>query len=398
MKNLPRLVLALLLTIILPLSGCWDRTEAEKLALVIGAAIDRLPDGQILLLCQTVDQSTRQMAGQPGERVNSNTSYHNWSASGSTLFDAIRRLTLSAPHRFYWPHCRVIVISERLARHNIVSVLDFLERDAEIKRSLWLFIARDTPENIFAAGTYNNLPPASLLAESVNTRQRNSWYAVARLNDFIRQLSTPGREAHTAGVDSVAGLMHRDVQAAGSGPTLRELRISHTALFRGGRLVGWLNDRQSRGLLWMLGEVREGIVPVALSEKMISFEVVGSQSSIKPSITNGELKIKISVKVDANIGEVSPGLNTINSGVIKQMEGALAHHVREDIAGALSVMQALGSDAAGLGEAVYRRYPTEWREMYAENWPTIFSSLACEVDVQGRVRSLGRFSSSLKPL
>lgn len=398
MKKLPRLAFLLGLALLLPLSGCWDKTEAEKLNIVIGAAIDRLPNGQFRIICQTVNQCQRQMGVSPGGQGNGTNSYHNWSATGDTLFDAIRRLTLVAPHRFYWPHCRVIVISKRLAQQDIISILDFLERDAEIKRSMWLLIARNKPEDILTAGTQNQLPPARLLAESLDIRQRNSWYAVSRLNQFFRQLSTPGREAFTAGVDSVPGLMRRDQQAAGSGPILREPQISHTALFRGGKLAGWLHEQQSRGLLWLLGEVQEGVIPVKLNGNMISFEVVGSQSKIEPSLQDGELKINISLKVDANIGEVSPGLDKLNSAVIKELEAALSEHVRQDITAALAAMQSLGSDAAGLGEAVYRRYPNLWRQNYARNWPEVFSSLDCTIAVQGRVRSLGRISTSPRSL
>ncbi|MGQ9557295.1 MAG: Ger(x)C family spore germination protein [Desulfurispora sp.] len=398
MKKLPRLTYLFFLALLLPLSGCWDKTEVENLNIVIGAAVDRLPTGQLRIICQTVDQPQRQMSNPNGSQGSGSINYHNWLATGYTLFDAIHRLTLVAPHRFYWPHCRVIIISEQLARQDIVSILDFLERDAEIKRSMWILIARDKPEDILAAGTQNKLPPARLLAESLDIRHCNSWYAVSRLNQFMRQLSTPGREAFTAGVESVPGLMRRDLQAAGSGPDLHEPRLTHTALFRSGQLVGWLNEQQSRGLLWLLGEVKKGIVPVKLNENMISFEVVGSQSKIEPSLQDGELEINISLKVDANIGEVSPGLEKLDSAVIKELEAALSEHVRQDITAALAAMQSLGSDAAGLGEAVYRQYPARWQESYAGNWPEIFSSLSYTIDVHSRVRGLGRINISPRPL
>lgn len=398
MRKWPRLFGILWLAILLPLGGCWDRTEAEKLNIVLGAAIDRLPDGQFRVICQTVSQSTRQAAGQAGGRVSSSTSYHNWSSTGSTLLDAVRRMTLSAPYRLYWSHCQVIVVSERLARQDITSILDFLEREAEVKRSLWLLIAREAPERIMEAGSFNNLPPATLLAQSINIRERNSWYPVSRLNQFTRHLGTPGREAYTAGVASTSGLIRRDIQSAGTGPHLREPQIAQTALFQGRRLVGWLDERQSRGLLWLLGEVKGGIVPVQMDGKTISFEVLHSSSKIEPVVQDGELKINLAIKVDANIGEVTPGLDRLDSAAIARLEAALSEHVRQDIAAALAAMQSVGSDAAGLGETVYRRFPEQWRQHYASNWPEIFSALDCTIAVQGKVRGLGRISTSPRSL
>ncbi|CCO08555.1 Ger(x)C family spore germination protein [Desulforamulus hydrothermalis] len=391
--------LVLLLFLFANLTGCWDLREAEQTAIVVGFGIDRREDGAIQLVVQTVRPQTVGAAGGGGG--SDQPSYHNWYATGATLFDAVRNLALQCPNQFFWSHNQVIIISERLARQGVREVLDFLERDPEFKQSTWLLVARQQSiADILEAGESNRQPPAKALADIINLRQRVAKYAVVNLGDFYQLLESPGQEPHTAGVTFFEGIMKPKEQIAktvAQASKIFEQHVIDTAVFRGDRLVGWLNPTESRGLLWIKGEVQEGLVVTSYQNKKIVFEILHSTAKIKPQVLDGRLVIKIDIKTHCNLAEASPGIYKLDEAVKKQLEQLVAAQIKQEVMAAVSRCQELNSDAPGFAGAVHRSMPGTWQQGLAEQWPEMFPQLAVQVTVQPVIQGLGLTTTSLNP-
>lgn len=74
------IVLTLLVAVILT-GGCWDRRELNELAIVLGAGVDRLPDGRIQLTLQLARPSAFG-GGEGGANVSMNQNIA-WVVSGT---------------------------------------------------------------------------------------------------------------------------------------------------------------------------------------------------------------------------------------------------------------------------------------------------------------------------
>ena len=64
-----------------------------------------------------------------------------WIARGEgyTIFQAVRDMALKVPRRLYWAHCTAVIVGEQAARSGLTAILDFGDRDAELKRYIsWL--------------------------------------------------------------------------------------------------------------------------------------------------------------------------------------------------------------------------------------------------------------------
>ncbi|GAB6159176.1 Ger(x)C family spore germination protein [Desulfotomaculum varum] len=395
-----RIALLLFLLTLTGLTGCWDLREAEETAIVVGFGVDRREDGAIQLVVQTVRPQTVGASGGGGN--NDQPPYHNWYATGATLFDAVRNLALQSPNQFFWSHNQVIIVSERLARQGVLEIMDFLERDPEFKQSTWLLVARQNSiADILEAGESSRQPPAKALADIIKLRQRVAKYAVLNLGDFFQILDSPDQQPYTAGVTCIEGIMKPKQEAtkkvAQANKNFELQVIDTTAVFRGDRLVGWLNPTESRGLLWVKGEVQEGLVVTSYQNKKIVFEILRSTAKIKPLVLDGRLVMKIDIKTYCNLAEASPGIDKLDAHVKKQLERALAHKIEQDIRAAVARCQELNSDVLGFAGAVHRSMPGAWQQELAKQWPEIFPQLAVQVRVQPVIKGLGLITTSLDP-
>lgn len=379
-------------------SGCWDQREAENTGIIIGAGIDQTEDGQIMVIGQTLipQQPGAGGGGQAGEIL----SFHNWYATGETLFDAIRNLTLQSPNPLFWSHAQVIVFSERFAKRGLLDAIDFLERDPEIKQSTWMLIAQGDLNDIMQTREIAFQAPTKIMADVIKTRDRNAKYAITSLGDFLRLMDNPDTESFTAGVNFFKGPM-KDMNKLTSrvqeAPREYEIKISDTAVFRGDKMVGWFNTKESRGLLFIQGEVKSGIIVLEKEQQRLSIEMFGASSKLKPVVRDGQLVMKIGVKVTGNLAEASPGIYELDKKVVKDIEQKMNKKVEEEIMATVTKAQELNTDVLGFGPVVHQHFPQEWEKGLAQSWPEMFKDLEVEVTVDSQIKHTGLTTTSVNP-
>ncbi len=373
-------------------SGCWDRREIEDLGLVTLAGFDLAEDGLIKVTVHIAKPFA--MAGS-GQEIIDEKPFWPVSTTGHTVFQAVRNLTSESPRQVFWGHCRVLLIGEKLAReeNGMAQVLDFFMRDLEPRNSAHLLVVKGSAidEIMSARFELERQPGRGFEGISKVVEARKSSSRIPTVLEFCRELETEGLEP----VLGAAEIVQRPTEQPEQG-MLREIVISHSArisglgAFKGDRLVGWLNDRQSRGVLWVRGKVKSGIVVIRnpLEEKhLISVEIGQTSSKIMPQIIDGRPVIKVRIEVVGIFAETQEQVPLLgNEEIWASMERRMATAVRNEVLSALKVAQEeLESDIFGFGRAVYTNYPREWQVM-KDNWDEIFPTLDVQVEVIGTIK------------
>ncbi|WP_077712780.1 Ger(x)C family spore germination protein [Desulforamulus ferrireducens] len=394
-----KLLAGLALLLLVNLTGCWDSREVEQTGFVLGVGVDRGKEGSIVVIAQTVIPQPPGVGGNAAGGTMGQDTFHNWYSVGETMFDAVRNLTQKSPNRLFWSHNKIYIISEKLAREGLMDVMDFVERDPEFKQSAWILIAKENLEEIMNASSNMKQAPAQVLADIIDVRDRNSKYAVSSLGDFLQQLGSDKIQAYTAGVTFYQGLMEEQNTVAlpnQEKPRAKELRVMDTAVFKQDKLVGWLNQEESRGLLWLQGKVKQGLLVLHMPNHKMVFEIFNSSTKLEPVIKEGQLIMKVKVKVSGNIGEMHPGTH-MNEKHLQETEAIIAKTVTKQILSAVQRAQELNTDVLGFAAVVHRTYPKLWQQELAQQWSEIFPNLEVEVDVEGRVRGTGLITDPLQP-
>lgn len=370
MKKISVLLMAVLLPILL--SGCWDYREVESLTLVAGMAVDRGQNGgKYHLTFECI-----QMAG--GQQTPS-TQPMIVETEGNTIFEAVRDALKISQKRLYFNPCRVIILSEDLARDGIKPVLDWSLRDAEPRITEEILVSKEKTAS-------------EILKQEPQPGQLNSYL----ISDLLRGTEGFSGETSMTRLYEVNNILNSDgVSLVLPGVSVNQevgdpkLELSGTAVFKEDKLIGWLEDEQTKYLNFILNRISEGLISTSDSSENgeTTLEILGNSTKVKPVVENGTVKIKIEVTVSAALGEQEnkselPGEESINKAET-EVEQTLKNGIGDLIS---QVQKKYDSDIFGFGSTIYQKYPDEWEKLKPA-WDKEFRSLKCEADVKVEIRN-----------
>jgi spore germination protein KC len=393
-----KITLVLLCFTLLCTPGCWNRREVETLAFVGSFGID-LEAGNKVQLTARIVRPEALPSGTSGAGGGTTNERAFWLATstGDTVFEAIRNFLTQSSRRLYWPHARFIVIGEKMAQSNqLPEVLDYFDRNWEFRRTARILVVRGTTAADFLQTEFeqDRLPLAGLTNLMEASAQGYAGTVIVNLNQFLQMLEGEGIEPTATRVEIIPK-NPGDIR----GQTIRmEVKksplVNGAAVFKGGRLVGWLDQSTTRGLLWVKGQVKGGIVNIpqpGTPNKLMSMELLQEKTRIKPILT-AEGKPLIQVKVDliANIGEIqAPADPSQDPEFIPQVNQLLAEAVVQEIRSVLYIaQQEFNTDIFGFGAAINRKYPQLWQDL-KNRWNDEFPHLEVQVAVTATTRRAG---------
>jgi spore germination protein KC len=374
-KKFIAVILLLCLSCLLP--GCWNRRELNTLGITGMVGVDKAgADIQV-----TFEIIKPQKAG--GEKPAETASYVQ--ATGRTLFDAFRNITLKGDRRIFGPFIKVWVFSAEAA-HDI-AVMDMISRDHELRLSTPLLIAQDASaaEVMGIAGGIQDLPSGYL--EDI---WKGQWYNGKSVNvtilDFLKAYLTKGK-------NPVAGVVRKvkKVKTAGQDQEY-ELSTEGAAVFVNNRLVGFLDGMETRGYNWIAGKEANWLAVSALpgGEGLIVMEVLKAHPKKEVEIVDGIVKISVKLAVTGKVGEVTGVLDLANPATISMLEHLAAQAIKTEAEHTLDKVQhEYRSDIYGFGQVVHRQYPREWKDMQ-NNWDEIFATAETTVAVDVTLTQSGK--------
>ena len=376
-----RYKIAALLVLILQLlfaTGCWDLLELNKRAIVVGLGFDSSPnEDKILISAQIVDPSnikTPQTAGGGDGQP-----YWIATNESTTVFEGMRAMTHVSSRKLFFPHNQIIIFGEDLAKKGIKDYLDLLMRDYEFRETNWIIVSEGKAQDILDTKTRVNNISAFFIRDLITERKFSSQAMAINIKDLARKITSKS----TAPIASYIYLENTGQE--------KRLNLSRTAVFDNNmNMVGTLNNYESRGLLWVLGEVKSGIIVVESpnGKGNYSLEILKVKSKIIPEFKDGKPTITVRVKESSNLGETSCLEDLTKPEAWELMDSLQNEAIHQEISIALDKAQELKADIFGFGEAFHKKYPRLWNEM-EPNWQEIFSSLEVNIIVESKVGNPG---------
>ncbi|AHC17984.1 MULTISPECIES: Ger(x)C family spore germination protein [Paenibacillus] len=388
-------ILCLILALVLLLTGCWNRRELNELAIAVGMGIDKQGD-QFRVSLQVVDPgkaSAKKGAGGGAPAT-------LYTEEADTIFEAIRKITTISPRRMYFSHLRICVIGESMATEGMAKSLDLLSRYHQFRTDFYIVVSKGTSaEDTLKIMTPLDPIPANDLFSSLETSQKNwSPSTTVTLDELVSALTSEGMQPVLTGLRIVGnketGETSGNVQEIA--PSAR-LQYSGLAVFRKDRLIGWLNETESRGYNFIRGKVQSsvGFVACPRGGKVVS-EIIRTQTTIKGNVYRGEPQVNIKMQVEANVGEVECNdLDLTQVGTIYDIEKKEEEKIEEIMKMAVRKAQkSYKADIFGFGEAIHRADPRTWKSI-KKNWDyEHFAELPVNIKVNFKIRRLGTIGSS----
>ncbi len=378
-----------LIIVILFTNGCWSYHELNQLAVVAGTAIDRgKKPGTVQLTLQIFKPSASQSGGggdgTGGGGSGQQQPFIVKSRTGKTIFDAAQNFLAETDRKLYWPHNQVIILGNEQARQGVRLVLDYFVRNNEPRPTMWILVAEDKAGAILNAPGDLEKVSAMEISQLIQAQSFSSKNVMINLQDFATRLlsKTVAPIATLIKINEVGGK--------------KRLGLSGTAVFKGDRLVGTLDGRQTRGVLWVQGKVKQGAIIINVPGGKAGLEIARSRTKVKPVLFKNKLKIKVSIHEEGNLNcQMSPE-DLTKPEKLKSLARREAIVIKNEINAALAKAKEFNADIFGFSEAIHKSNPKEWRTM-KEKWDQIFPRLQVDVDVNCVIHSVGLTIPPLAP-
>lgn len=372
--------------LILGMTGCWNSRELDTLSILMGMGLDKPEEPDKVQLTAQIAKPAEIKTSIKESDSDSGLAYLNIKSTSDTVFDALRGFTHEISRKVYLPHNQVIIFGRELAEEGVQKYIDFFVRDPETRINVWVMVAGGTAGEILDVKSDFEKIPARNIAAMIEAQKATSQTRAVRLIDFLASLMTKT----TAPVAPLVQVMEQEGK--------KLIHISGTAVFKRGKMVGQLDETETRGLLWVVGEVKSGIIKVECPEDSgkVSLEIIRASGKFMPVIKDGKPYFKIDIKEEGNLGAQSCRGNLALPSKIDFLVKEKTEVIKGEVMAAFKKAGELKADIFGFGEAVHQRYPEIWKELEGQ-WDEVFPELEIEVNVNARLDLTGKINEPAGP-
>ncbi len=400
----------------LVVSGCGTAVDMEDVGFVVALGVDSEDDGKVRLWLEVAE---------PGMGVESLAKQETLLASteGDTLYDAFIKLETRSSRNLTLGHVRTIVIGERLARAGLRQAVDALMRDATLRLKAWVLVTPDPVEEVLSLSIAGQ--PAGMFIGSLMQREaQRAGAPSSRIVDLVTHIEERGvqpliarvglaRESESAGGGG-GGAEGGAAQGSASGGdgsgtsmNLSDMFVLNgAAVFKGDKMVGWLDARQSAAAVIINSRIQgyEFIHKLSADgDESIGVNLMSAHAEVsipRECLADAE-KVEgctVEVKVNGLWGMrelISDDQFMTEEGVVA-LNKSISVRLKRDTDDMLRVIQTeLGSDVIGIGEVFRQRMAhSNWKKISGE-WDTLFQSLNIKVIVNVAGRRRGQILRSL---
>jgi len=338
--------LTLCFLVIFMLSGCSGGREINDLEIVIGMGVDKdKTTGNVLLTAQVVKEGEMEKSSGSGGSKGEGKAFWNVSGKGNSIFEAVRQMTHKTGNRLFVSHNQVVIFGNDIASEGLQKYIDFFLRAHEMRPTTLILIAEDQAFDVMDAKPETEKLPAMNIVKLVKTYGFTSHFYKVNMKDFASWLLS----ATTAPIAPLVGIS----QDTGG----KEIYVSGMAVFKNDKVVGKLNQEETRGLLWVLGKVKSGVILISSPNKQgkVIFEIIDAKSKVTPKIENGKIIMHIKIKEESSLSEQTTTENLATIQEFEKMQNAQAEIIRQEIIAAFEKSKELTADIFGFGELLHKK-------------------------------------------
>ncbi|MGP0577128.1 Ger(x)C family spore germination protein [Paenibacillus peoriae] len=384
--------------IALLLGGCWDRKELNELGIAIGIGVD-MEGNQYQVTAQVVIPSAVASKSSPS----AGSPVVTYEATAPTIQEAIQKMTDTSPRIIYLSHIRMLILGEEYARKGISDAIEALMREPFTRSDFYIAIAKNNKAStILKIPTPLEKLPANKLFASLDTLTK-TWAPATKvtMDQLLSNLVNPDIQSTLPALEAVGNVessIDKGLEDTTSISPKTTLRFSGIGVFRKDRLLGWINERDSKGFNYIRDKVESTTGHAdCQGGGNIALLTLSSDTQKKVIIRDGEPVISISVTNDSTVREVNCRHMKLSSMAdIKEIEAASNEKIIEIMKHSVeTVRHEFKSDIFGFGQLIHQSKPELWKRLKEEK-ENPFMDLQIEYKAQTKIKKIGSLFESFQ--
>lgn len=362
------------------ISGCWDRTEINDLALVTALAFDTAVNNQIQISAQFfVPKSLKGSSGEGGGGGGERQTIVR-TEKGEDTADALSKLQAKIPRKLFWGQCKAFIFSEGFAKKGIREQFDFLVRHPQPRERAYIFISEG-----MAFDTLKVLPPLERTSATALRKLATNKTGIGATMEQVAMMLKG--DSHSAIIPLIKVLQPEETMK--SYETIPY--IFGTAIFKKDKMVAEISEKETRGVMWIRNEIKEFTSTLYLNEgkDKVSLNPVIANVKLIPRIEGDHWIITLKVKTEGDIVQNGTMLNPMMPEAFNTIEKAFKEDVRKRIQLAIQVVQQeVKVDVLGFATEFHSKYPKEW-EKVKNQWEDMFPRIEVRIEIEAHILKPG---------
>ncbi|MEA4919403.1 MAG: Ger(x)C family spore germination protein [Clostridiaceae bacterium] len=376
---------AVLLVVMLCVSmtGCWDNKELDTLFIVTCISLDLASDMQQLDIGLQIGKA-RSNSSASGGKGSSEDATILLKTTNDTVMQGIMDVNRDSSRVLLLQHNQALLIGSELAEQGIEDRIDMFIRDEEARMEVLVLIVDGKAEDILSAKFEQNEISGMYISRFMRDQYNRSINYRSRMLDLVSKF----RDGKTSPAIPIIQLSEEDGKS--------EMKITGMGMFKDGKMVGKLDDEQSKGYVWAMGDVKDIGVIVEDKNGTAILHIDGLETKREVRVEdNGGVHIGLSVDANMTIGELRGFDGMDAEEMIKHLEQLAQMQIKKQIMETYQVTRESSCDIFSFGMSVYRSHPKEWKEM-KDKWDDIYKEIDLNVEVKAHVPITGQIVKSLE--
>ncbi|AJK90076.1 spore gernimation protein [Lysinibacillus fusiformis] len=375
------MLVILMLTTTLLMSGCWDVTEPQRMYYVQGVGVD-YKDNEYIAYIQLMNFANVAKTEQSNPQA---APTEVGKATGKTIEEAIYKLYRSMDQEVFWGHMTFLLFSEKaMESEHAIPIIDTFLRFRETRYHIWVYCTQDPIEEVLLVSPIlEKSPTATKLSNPKNTSKQESFVEPVNLRQLVIGLNEPNHEMKVPFIS-----INQDWETAKESRT--ETVFAGVGILSKNTFKGFIKGNTARGIEWMNDATKQGEITVKLDNTeerdYLTVDIKKLDVNVKPIVQNNQVKFEVYLK-----------FNTILNGfkgkvTASQVRKKVESEVKKEIMATFEAGLNIDADVYRLSEYLYRDNVKVWKKIQKDGKIPLTKESISKIDIHINKVSPGRKS------
>ena len=373
---------------VLVLDTFINQREINEIAIASCIGIDLTEDGMYdvtINVLNTKKSSSKSSESNTEEEISK---VHIYESIDKSIQYALRNIISKTPKKLYLGHVKLVLLSEKIAKENLIDTLDYFIKDYEGGNTFMLAVVKDIkPKKLMEELSKNSDDFTEDIVDSIKSSHRfrgNTTDDI--LNDNLRNMLEEGCELalNTIEVTHESNEENEDKKEEKS-----MLKVSNMAYFKDNMFQGYFESEYDNICYNLLkDDISTTLIGLSDGKNRVVLEMTGYSLNMKPVIEEGKCSVIVNSKMKCNITETGADILIDTDEDIEKIRKEAEEHVKNYIEKFIyNCKYIYKSDVVGFGKLFYRHKYKEYN--HEKFYNEIYNNLDVKVTVDIKIQNTG---------
>lgn len=366
-------------------SGCWDKIEINKRAFISMIGIDKIDssiskdklphaeedveNGKYIVTITYPNVGL--IAGKGGKE-----SKFVYSSTGENIAEIIDGFSQRLGKTLFYRHTKALVLGRSIMKDEdaLKEILDFIERSPKFGRKIHIMMSDKSSQEILEMAVKDEAINGSFIREILNQTKRTAKIAHANMEYLLKSL----QESNCALVPKLISLKD-------------EYKVSGAAMIKNYKIIGELNEIETRNLMYLFNKVQNSIIKIQLNDKIIPIEIMRSSTKSHIEKDGDNIVVKYTIDAEARIASYVHDENStkLEDSYIDEVQKIGETKIENQVKDTYNLIKnTYDIDLLQLNESLRKYEPLLW-DTIKNKWEKVYPQTKIQVECNLKVRTMG---------